>query len=266
MNSDKTENSAPIDITSGLLAEPELPPLLKGRRNLPGASALASAVEGASSHQLGAGDVIWADDPTTASFAVVLEPEVPLNKAIQVLPLTMSAIGDCIGVLTPPQVGVTYHWPDQIRVNDAIAGNIALVSATTDPEEIPDWLVVAITVTVQFGPEAAEPGHDRHRTALVEEGCEGLTNIQFIESCSRHFLTWLNLWQDDGFRPVHQNWLERMAGQDTPISIPRADTGAVTVKGLDEDGGLLFATGSAKTQSVPLLSVVQTTEDVLTKQ
>lgn len=258
--------SAPFDISSGLLAEPELPPLLKGRRSLPGTSALKSAVRGAQSHELGAGDLIWSDDANTATFAIVLEPDMVLAKAIQVLPLTMSAIGDCIGVLTPPQVGLTYHWPNQIRVNDAIAGSIALVSSTTDPEEVPDWLVISIAITIQFGPDAAEPGHDRERTSLVEEGCEGLTNVHFIESCSRHFLTWLNIWQDDGFRPVHQNWIERMAGQDEAILIPQCGTEAVTAKGIDEDGGLLFATANDKTKSIPLISVIKIASEALSEQ
>ena len=266
MTSDNPEMSTPFDVSSGLLAEPELPPLLKGRRSLPGASALASAVSGAQSHELGAGDLIWSDDANTATFAIVLEPDMALAKAIQVLPLTMSAIGDCVGVLPPPQVGLTYHWPDQVRVNDAIAGNITLVSATSDPEEVPDWLVISIAITIQFGPDAAEPGHDRNRTSLVEEGCEGLTNVQFIDSCSRHFLTWLNIWQDDGFRPIHQNWMERMAGRDAAILIPQVSTEAVTVKGLDEDGGLLFATASENTESKPLLSVIKNASDALTEQ
>ena len=41
----------------------------------------------------------------------------------------------------------------------------------------PNLACIAITVTVQFGPVAAEPGHDRKHKALLEEGCEGLANI-----------------------------------------------------------------------------------------
>lgn len=261
MTSDSTTPADPGDINAGLLIEPDLPPLLKGRRSLPGISALRAAVDGARSHALGAGDLIWTDDAGKAGFAIVLEPEVPLAKAAQILPVTMAAVGDCIGVLTPPQVGLMYHWPGQVQVNGASAGSVTLASATNNAQEIPDWLVTAVEVTLQFNPDAEEPGHNRERTALIEEGCEGLTAVEFIASCARHFLTWLNVWQDDGYRPVHQNWLERMAGRDAAISIPLTGKRPVIVKGLDEDGGLLYAVGgNDQTRSVPLLSAVHSAD------
>ena len=264
MTSDETHPFSPGDLTAGLLIEPELPPLLKGRRSLPGVSAVRAAVDGAQSHSLGAGDLIWTDDAGIAGFAIVLEPEVPLIEAAQVLPLSMAAVGDCIGVLTPPQVGLMYHWPNQVQVNGALAGHTTLISATSDQQEVPDWLVIAVEITLQFNPDADEPGHDLDRTALIEEGCEGLTAVEFISSCSRHFLTWLNIWQNDGFRPVHQNWLERMAGRDAAIAVPLAGAEPVIVKGLDEDGGLLYASGNGQTKSVPLLSAIHTEDDIPT--
>ena len=31
-----------------------------------------------------------------------------------------------------------------------------------------------------------------------------------MESCSRHFLVWVNRWQDDGFKPLFDAWMHRL--------------------------------------------------------
>ncbi|MGI9409893.1 MAG: biotin/lipoate--protein ligase family protein, partial [Hyphomicrobiaceae bacterium] len=88
------------------LLEPSFPPLLSGRRAVPGQGPMDGALEGVRGGELGAGDVIWTDSPDMVELAIVLEPDVALARAAQMLPLTMVAAADCIGALAPPQVGV----------------------------------------------------------------------------------------------------------------------------------------------------------------
>ena len=62
------------------MLEPEFPPLLTGRRVIEGQSVLAAAIAGASVGSLGAGDLLWDDDPARVELAIVLEPEVLAGK------------------------------------------------------------------------------------------------------------------------------------------------------------------------------------------
>lgn len=239
------------------MLEPEFPPLLTGRRIIEGQSVLAAAIAGARATSLGAGDVLWDDHPARVELAILLEPEVPLTGAAQMLPVAMAAAGDCIGVLSPPQVGVMFRWPGEILVNGASVGRISLVSDRCRADAVPDWMVVHLTVRLQNESDEVEPGYVTHMTSLSEEGGENLTNVQLIESYSRHFLTWLNLWQDDGFKAVHGGFLERLCGQDEPIQLDAAGDEPITVLGLDEDGNLLVRQADGATAALPLLDAVE---------
>ena len=216
---------SPPPVPGDLLVEPSFPPLLSGRRAVPGHSALDGALEGVRRVELGAGDVIWTDSPDVVELAIVLEPDVVLARAAQMLPMTMVAAADCIGALAPPQVGVMLLWPNEIRVNGATVGHVDVVAARCEPDAVPNWLVAGISLRFRFPEGMAEPGHNRRETALAEEGCEELSNVELVESFTRHFLTWLNNWQDEGFKPVHQSWLDRAEGRDEEVALAGVDNG-----------------------------------------
>ena len=47
------------------------------------------------------------------------------------------------------------------------------------------------------------------RTALHEEGFGEVETLPLLESFIRHFLAWMNTWQDDGFDQVCAAWIAR---------------------------------------------------------
>ena len=75
-------------------------------------------------------------------------------------------------------------------------------------------------------------------TSLEDEGGSYLSRIRLIEAISRHFLVWLNTWQEEGFKPVHQKWMERV---EKNVSLPKlAEWTSQQWVGLDEDGLAIF--------------------------
>ena len=234
--------------------EPNFPPFLTGRRVVPGKPVSEQAVEGACAGDLGACDVLWDEDATHAHLAIVLEPEVSLARAAQMLPLAVSAAGDCIGALAPPQVGVSYRWLATVLVNGAPVGELSLVASGGSADAVPDWIVVSMSLRLRWA-GTTEPGEQPEATALAEEGCEELTALDLLGSYARHFMTWLNIWQDDGFRPVHLNWTERVEGRQEPVRLTGMTEDA-TVAGMDEDGNLLVKTAQAPVRALSLLDVV----------
>jgi BirA family transcriptional regulator, biotin operon repressor / biotin---[acetyl-CoA-carboxylase] ligase len=238
-------------------AEPDFPPLLTGRRILPGADPYAEAVAGVQTGELGAGDVLWDGNPTRVALAIVLEPEVPLAKAAQMLPLAMVAMADCVGALAPPQVAVMLRWPRTITVNGAAVGEIRAACDTDVADHIPDWLVVSVDLRMRLAPDAAEPGRTPDRTTLADEGCEELTNLDVIGSFTRHFLTWLNNWQDEGLKAVQQNWLRLAEDRDGPRAVDGL-AGTVRITGMDEDGNLLVRNDRGEELMLPLLASIET--------
>lgn len=240
------------------LPDPTFPPLLKGH-DVPGTqSAFEDACKRASTGALGAGDVVWSRNATRVDIAIILEPEVALESAVQMLPLAMVAIGDCLGALTPPQVGQTFTWPGTIRVNGALAGTMkAAAGGKRDAGSVPSWMVVGLWLRHLREDSEPEPGDVPDQTWLSEEGCEDLTRTEILESYSRHFLTWLNNWNEDGFKSIHASWLYRAHENEENISFELSGkTLSGVMRGLDDNGNLLYQDGDA-TKSALLIDAFE---------
>ena len=238
-------------------SEPTFPPLLTGHAVPANTSSYVNAVCGAWDGRLGAGDVVWCRDDGAIDWAFVLEPDVTLARAVQMGPLVMVAIGDCLGALTPPQVGVTFRWPGEIYLNAGQIGDVKISASTRDPDVVPDWLVVGARLALRNDDRQGEPGDAPELTAIAEEGGESLTSVQVLESVTRHFMTWLNIWNEEGFRKVHEAWTFRAAEEDEPYELRlHGETIRGTFAGLDEDGGLLYRNEDGQIAGASLLSNV----------
>ncbi|MBU2531685.1 MAG: biotin/lipoate--protein ligase family protein [Alphaproteobacteria bacterium] len=237
--------------------EPTFPPLLSGRVVIKGDDPEALAIEGAGSGELGAGDVLWLQDADAAHLAIVLEPDVALRTAAQMLPLAVAAAGDRLSSLTPPQVGVQFRWPATLLLNGAEAGACTLTASSCTAGDVPRWMVVSFWLRMTFD-EAAEPGNTPGLTSLGEEGGEELTITDVLDSFSRHFLSNLDSWQNDGLSSIAATWSNRVEGRSEPVMVNHPGTIiSATVRGLDEDGNLLVAPADrGHTIALPLLDCV----------
>jgi BirA family biotin operon repressor/biotin-[acetyl-CoA-carboxylase] ligase len=220
-----------------LAVTPEIDPFERG---------LQVAAEGAE-----AGSVLWSSGEERCQAAVVLAPEHTLEDSLPIVLVAMLGLGDALGALLPPVVAVTFSWPDRIEVNGGVVGGVRLASARTEkPSDVPDWMVVGYGLA-RSQSEADEPGHRPGHTTLADEGCE-LACIDLVEHFSRHFLAWINRWQEDGVGPVRQAWLSRATGLSGSIEVasgPHKKQGIFT--GLTDTGSIrLMRNGITQTVSL----------------
>jgi len=172
-----------------------LPPLLNGVES---PSPFDTAIFQVRQQKAGAGDLFWSPATDVAEFALILEPDVDHDKALEMVPLAMVALADCLAILLPPQVAIEFRDLQQLIVNGGIAGGIA----TAISKQQSDWLVIAIRVGLGRTESQSEPGEQPDITTLDEEGWEDLDRSKFVETFARHFLSWLAIWNDDGFAPI----------------------------------------------------------------
>ena len=100
-------------------------------------------------------------------------------------------------------------------------------------------MVVSAEVMISIddaGLENWRQGSEYEHTSLTEEGGGHISRTRLVESCSRHFLVWVNRWQDDGFRPLFDAWMHRL---ETSLQVVFEGTSGVEWLGLDETGAML---------------------------
>lgn len=239
--------------------DPTFPPLLRGidvdGGDRPFERACAAARDGAGH----GGDVFWARSISDFELAIVLEPEVPASRSLQMMLALMVAFGDAFGSIGPPEIGLFYRWPGGLVVNGALMGEVcAALPRGTEAGEEPDWLIVGLSVSMRRRPGEDEPGHDLENTTLEDEGCADLTLTELVESVSRHFLVWIHSWQEDGFKPVHDAWIARAEGYGQEVSVGHAG-GRYQGRfvGIDDEGSMLLKPTHGETVALSLMVGVE---------
>ncbi|MGX9176682.1 biotin/lipoate--protein ligase family protein [Mesorhizobium sp. BHbdii] len=158
----------------------------------------------------GAGTLAWVRRYDLAEFAVVLEPEEPLEEARRAIYAGMNALADALAVHAPPSRPITFDWPDTIRVDGVLVGGARLGWPEGAREhEIPDWLVFSGMIRTAVI-RAGEPGLRPLLGALDELGFAALDAGEIVASFSRHLMAAFHEWSDTGFGSIASRWLDRL--------------------------------------------------------
>ena len=232
-----------------MTALPQFPPLMQGLAVAgldPFDKARAEAMRGCE-----AGLVLYDLAPNWLRAALVLTPEVPLGRAMAMLPVAELGMQNALGALAPPEVAVHLEWGGALRVNGARCGGFRADASGRDPGQVPDWLIVGFDLPLW--PESADTGHTPDETALYAEGCADIAAPDLLESWARHTLNWINRWEDEGVEPLHREWrgLLHALGEETELAGQRG-----VFVGIDEDLGALVRTGGA-TRLLPLTQLLE---------
>lgn len=235
------------------MSEPlSFPPLMSGEAVAGDAlaAACARAAEGCD-----AGLITYRLDGAEMQAALVFAPEVPLARAVAMLPLCGVGFQNALGAVSPPEVAVQLEWHGGIRVNGAACGALRMMASTTDPTAVPEWLVVGFTLPLYPAndPDMAQTGLNPDQTALYAEGCAEVQPPALVESWARHTLHWINRWEDLGPASLHGEWRGLAYGIDEEVT---AQGASGTFIGVDEDFGILLRAGQT-TRLIPLTTLLE---------
>ena len=233
-----------------MTARPTFPPLLRGEEASAGLDPFDKAVSAAA---IGTdpGLIVYDLGGDTLRAAIVLAPESSLVEAMAMVLAAGLGFADALGALAPPEVGVHFDWPGGLRINGAECGHLRAAASTREVAVEPDWLVVGLVLPLWA---EGDPGDTPERTVLYEEGCTEVTPTALIESWSRHLLTWIHRYMEDGIGPLHADWRSRAFHMGEAV-----DHGgrAGTFMGLDEFGGMILRTEEG-TIVLPLTEMLET--------
>lgn len=233
------------------MSAPHFPPLFQGVATA-GADPFAVACSEARAG-CDAGVVSYDITSDTLRAAIVFAPEVPLQSALIMRVICGIGFQNALGALAPPEVSVHLEWQGNIRVNGALCGALQLAASPQEPEHEPDWLVVGLTLALWSDSE--ETGETPDETTLFNEGCGDVDAMLLLEAWVRHTLVWINRWDEDGVKPVHDEWIGLAQGIGEPVSIA-GQSG--TFLGVDENFGLLLQQDD-QTVIIPIIQTLTPT-------
>ncbi len=195
--------------------------------------------------------VLCAERDDALDCAVILHPDIALDKTRLMVYVAALGLGDGLGSVVPAGLDVTCRWPNIIEANLGAAGRVGLaVAQGTGEDAVPDWLVLRAEAVIESGAAMAGWVAD---TALRDEGDAETTTVALLESFARHLLTWINRWQDDGFDPVRAMWLRHAPSHGEEVEI---EIGGATVTGIfrdiADDGAMMIEDVDGKTRRIGL--------------
>lgn len=185
--------------------------------------------------EAGAGTLVWVRRYDLVEFAVVLEPDEPLQSARRAFYAGMNALADAIATHCPAEREVAFDWPDAIRFDAGLLGGGRLGWPSNCAEtDVPAWLVfggmLRAADMVDVDAVAAASG-----VSLLSEGFEMIDTDAIIESFTRHLMAAFDRWKERGFEAIARDYLERL---------PTRKAGER--RGIDVNGDLLVNLPAAK--------------------
>ncbi len=158
----------------------------------------------------GAATLVWVRRFDLAEFALVLEPEEPLANARRAFCLGMEALARALSSQAPPEMAISFDWPDGIRVDGVLVGGARLAWPDGAAEDaVPDWLIFSsmIRLSVMRGGDA---GFRPLAGGLEELGFEAPDAGTLIEGFARYMMSGWHDWQIRGFDTVAERYLARL--------------------------------------------------------
>src|SRR5262245_30666971 len=177
----------------------------------------------------GAGTLVYVGRFDLAEFAVVLEPDEPLDLARRAFYAGMTALADALAAHAPPEKPITIDWPDAIRIDGGLIGGGRLAWPQDANESEPAWLIFGAMIrTVAMG--EVEPGLRPLSSALEAEGFDDLGSGRLVESFARHLMVATDIWQERGFGEIAKNYSARLSPVASGVRRDLAENGDLIVR------------------------------------
>jgi BirA family biotin operon repressor/biotin-[acetyl-CoA-carboxylase] ligase len=181
----------------------------------------------------------WLSPPGNLYLSIVLRPDVPAARSVEIGLVAALAVADAVDALLPQQVRATLKWPNDVLVRDGKIAGILL-------EQVDDTLILGIGLNVLQAPS----GVSYQVSTIV--GCGGLATVDGArEKLLSALANWFGVWQQEGFPPIRTTWLARAHPIGATLRVRLADRFATGgFAGIDYDGALLLDAADGRTRIV----------------
>jgi BirA family biotin operon repressor/biotin-[acetyl-CoA-carboxylase] ligase len=177
----------------------------------------------------------WLSPPGNLQCAIILRLDDPPDVATQVMYVAAVSLAAAIANLVMPQTELRFRWPNDVLLYDAKAAGLWLHAADVQDGVYP-WLVLGVGVNVDnFPAETEQPV-----TSMRFEGGADTSAGELLEIFSRHFLSWINRWAEEGFSTLQRAWSLRPNGLGQPMTLRlKSETLDGTFAAVADEGSII---------------------------
>lgn len=173
----------------------------------------------------------------TGDFAGTLffKPDGEKETLGQVSFIVALALAAALDEIIPPEK-IKLKWPNDVLVDGGKCAGVLL-------ENLGEHLAIGVGVNMVTAPEDMP-----YKTARLMDHAKALPDPpDFAARLDEHFWLIYQIWREQGFEPVRQQWLARAAGvfEEITVRLPNEELKGVFA-GLDETGALVLRSGGGK--------------------
>ena len=187
----------------------------------------------------------WESPLGNLMCTLLLAPGVPPADAARLSFVAALAVHDLVAHFAPDAT-VRVKWPNDVLIGGRKAAGILLESSGDAGARNLPWLAVGMGVNLAHAPDVTNfPATALAAHASAPTPAEALTKLAI--SWDQRF----RVWQESGFAPIREAWLERAAGlyQAIEVRLP-GETVNGTFGGLDANGALTFVLPNGSTRAI----------------
>lgn len=180
----------------------------------------------------------WSSPPGNLYASLILRPSTAPDRAAQLGFTAALAVTDALRELAPELGQPACKWPNDVLVGGRKIAGILLESEMDKGEQLA-FLIVGVGINLVSSPPDAE----HPATSIAGEGRLPPAPQAALGAFARHFESWAQRWESEGFAPVRDAWRARAAFLGEQIRV-RLDTATLWGKfvDLDQHGVLLLET------------------------
>lgn len=134
--------------------------------------------------------------------SLLLEPHFVLSNSGQIALLSLLAMADALKEIFSLQQGLSFEWPNTLKLNNKKLASITLEASGTPAKNIPDWFMLNFSLnTVHNSKDSVS------NTCLKEEGVGDVPHDTILDALISHFIKRYNMWNNRGFHSMKMEWL-----------------------------------------------------------
>ena len=185
----------------------------------------------------GRGGRKWISKPGNLFSTLIYDTKKSLCHSAQLSFVTSLAVRGAVATFVDTD-DVKCKWPNDVLVNGKKISGILLETYSNDKAE--NLMILGIGININHHPE--NPLYPA--THINERSDKSFTHNDVFQALTNKMAYWLNIWQEQGFKIIRKEWLNKAKGQGEKITVrlPNEEINGRFVD-LDANGALMLETG-----------------------